>query len=171
MNEGMKLDGFKWEIELVDTATGEVIEREELRNRIPKEGLDFLIQSPFGVTAPIGAFYCGLFRANYLPVAETTAADIPGAMQEFIDYAEPSRPQWARTYNGAGTQDNYADKAVFTPTADATVYGAFLVASPAKGSSAGPLISVVRFNTAKQLTAGIEARLVAAITYTPTNVV
>jgi len=171
MTDVVKLDGFKWEIELVDLATGEVIEREVQHNRIPKEGLDFLIQAPFGAVAPVGSFYCGLFRANYLPVAETKAADIPNTLQEFVDYAEPTRPLWERAYNGAGTQDNFANTAVFTPTADATVYGAFLVASPTKGATAGPLISVVRFNTAKQLTAGIEARLVAAITYTPTNVI
>lgn len=171
MNESLKLDGFTWEIELVDLATGEVIEREVQHNRIPREGLDFLIQAPFGAVAPVGSFYCGLFRANYLPVDGTKAADIPGTLQEFTDYAEPTRPLWERAYNGSGTQDNFASKAVFTPTADAMVYGAFLVAAPAKGSTAGPLISVVRFNTVKPLTAGIEARLATGITYTPTNVV
>src|SRR5690606_17404717 len=119
MTDVVKLDGFKWEIELVDLATGEVIEREVQHNRIPKEGLDFLIQAPFGAVAPVGSFYCGLFRANYLPVAETKAADIPNTLQEFVDYAEPTRPLWERAYNGAGTQDNFANKAVFTPTADA----------------------------------------------------
>lgn len=168
-NDILHVLGFKHELTIYDIATGEVVDHEVKYNLIPQAGIDFLIQTPFGDVAPIPAFYCGLFRNNVLPTSGMTAADIPTTLGEFVNYAETSRPAWNRAYNLAGTQDNSASKAVFTPTAEANVYGSFMVANPTKGSNTGLLLSVVRFSTVKPLSVGLEAKLVCGLTYIPTN--
>lgn len=170
-NDELLVRGFRYELELVDLATGEVVAREVKYNRIPQVGIDFLIQAPFGDVPTVGTFHCFLFQNNFVASAGTTAADIPSAMGEFVGYSEPARPQWVRAYNGAGTLDNSGSKATFTPTEDATIYGAGIVSNPTKGSNAGLLLSVVRFSTVKQLTAGLEAKLTCGLTYIPTNAV
>ena len=167
----LKILGFRYELEIVDLATGEVVEREVQLNRIPQAGIDFLIQTPFGDVASIGSFYCGLFRNNFVASGNIIAVDILSNMGEFVDYAETTRPLWVRQYDGAGSQDNFTSKAVFTPTSDATVYGSFIVSNQTKGANSGLLLSVVRFATAKPLSAGQEARLVCGLTYIPTNVI
>lgn len=167
----LKILGFRYELEIVDLATGAVVDREVQYNRIPQAGIDFLIQAPFGDTPPVANFYCGLFTKNFVSSAGTTAADIPVNMGEFVNYSEATRPLWARTYDGAGTYDNFANKAVFTPTQDVTVYGSFIVSNQTKGANSGLLLSVVRFSTVKSLSAGQEARLVCGLTYIPTNVI
>lgn len=170
MTDQIRVLGFRHELEIIDLATGEVIDREVKYNRIPQAGLDFLMLAPFGDTPSIGAFYCGLYRNNFVADGNTTAADIPANMGEFVDYSESTRPLWNRDY-APGTLDNFASKARFTPTQDATIYGSFLCSNQAKGSGSGLLLSVVRFSTVKQLTAGQEANLVAGLTYIPTNTI
>lgn len=170
-SDHLKVLGFRHELELYDKETGLLVAREVKYNRIPQAGIDFLIQTPFGDVGPVPNFYCGLFRNNFLADANTSAADIPAVMGEFVEYSEATRPVWQRSYNGAGTYDNVDAKAVFTPTADRTVYGSFIVSNPTKGASSGLLLSVVRFSTAKQLSVGLEARLVCGLTYIPTNVI
>lgn len=170
-HDQLKVLGFRHELEIIDLATGEVIEREVKFNRIPQEGVDFLIRSPFGEVPAIQTFYCGLFTNNFVPVAGTTAADIPQVMGEFTGYSEAARPEWVRNYNGAGLQGNSANKAVFTPVVDASAYGSFIVSNPVKGAGTGLVLSVARFSTVKPLSAGLEARLVCGLTYIPTNVI
>ncbi|WP_405118744.1 hypothetical protein [Pseudomonas leptonychotis] len=167
----LKVLGFRHEFEIYDKATGILLSREVKLNRIPQAGIGFLIQSPFGELPPISTFYCGLFRNNFVADSSTSAADIPAVMGELVDYSEATRPLWERAYDGAGTQDNSASKAIFTPTADRQVYGSFIVSNPTKGANSGLLLSVVRFATAKNLTIGQEAKLVCGLTYIPTNVI
>lgn len=169
MNDGLKVLGFRHELQIFDKATGELVSSEVKLNRVPQAGLDFLIQAPFGDVPAVTEFYCGLFTKNFVADAGTTAADIPNNMGEFVAYSETARPRWARQYNGASTYDNMASKAVFTPTQDATVYGSFIVSNQTKGANTGLLLSVVRFTTTKPLSAGQEAKLICGLTYIPTN--
>lgn len=168
-SDGLKVLGFRHELQIFDKATGELLSSEVKFNRIPQAGLDFLIQSPFGLIAPVSTFYCALYSNNFLADENTTAADLPGAMGEFTGYSEATRPLWVHTYNGAGTIDNSANKAVFTPTQDGVAYGSCIIANPTKGANSGLLLSVVRYSTVKPLSAGMEAKLLCGITYIPTN--
>lgn len=169
-NDGVGVRGFEYTLETTNPHTG-VLELTKAHNRIPQAALDFLLQSPFGDVPPIGTFYCALFTKNFFPAAGTKAADIPSTMGEFVDYVETSRPVWAREYRGVSALDNFNSKAIFVPTKDVLVFGAVLVSSPTKGSPDGLVLSVVRFSTAKNLYAGEEAKLVAGLTYIPTNTV
>ena len=166
-----QLVGFRHQLEIVDLA-GNVIKRgPPVFNRIPSAALDWLIMSPFGDAAPIPNIYCGLFTKNYIPSGSTSAADLPIAMGEFTQFAEPARPIWQREYNNAGTYSNDANPAVFTPTQDAVVYGSILIASADKGGNTGLVISVARFSSVEQLRTGHAARLKTSLTYLPTDVI
>lgn len=169
--DGLKPVGFIHELELVDKKSGRVISRERVANRVPQDGLAFLIQSPFGDTPAIPTFYCGLFTNNFVPTDGTTAADLPVNIGEFVQYSETVRPTWERTFVPSNQYTNEDDPAVFTPTADATVYGSFVVSSPIKGGTDGLLISVARFSTVKNVSTGIEARLRTSLTYLPNDTI
>lgn len=162
---------FKHELELFDRRTGQLVDRAVAFNRIPQLGMDFLMLAPFGVTPSIDLWYCGLFSENFVATAATKASDIPTTMREFTAYSEPGRPEWQYSYDGAGTLSNGGDKAVFTPTQDGNVYGSFIASSSEKGGTGGLLLSVARFDTVRNLTADIEAKLSCGITYLPTNAV
>ena len=167
-NDGVRVRGFRYELSTVNPHTGE-LEVEVATNRIPGLGLNFLIQAPFGDVPIISGFYCTLFTKDYVPTNLSKASDIPSIMGEFINYSELTRPEWVRGYLGNAALDNFDNKAIFTPTVDARVYGAVLVSSPTKSSPDGLALSVVRFSTYKQLYAGQEAKLVAGLTYIPAN--
>lgn len=164
---GIHIYGFEHVLELYDKETGELLSVERKFNRIPQLGLDFLIKAPFGKTPAISSWYCGLFAANFTATASTVASDIPTNMNEFTSYAESARPAWTNAYDNSGTLSNAASKAVFTPNANATVYGSFIVSSSEKGGSGGLLLSVAKFDTAQNLTSGVEAKLSCGLTYVP----
>lgn len=168
MTDALMVRGFRHVLELYDIATGELVDREDVFNLIPDVGIDFLATSPFGDTAPIQQFYCGLFSQNFVPTRTTKSTDIPAVMGEFVNYSDATRPTWDRVYANH-TQDNMASKAVFIPTSDATVYGSFIVSSPTKGGNNGVLLSVARFSTTKALSVGLEAKLWCGLTYVASN--
>lgn len=168
--EGLKVNGFIYDIQLVD-ANGAIVDTWQQKNLIPQAGIDFLMLSPFGLQSQIATFYCGLWQANYVPTASTTAADIPVNMGEFVGYSEAQRPVWTPVYDGVGTLDNIASRASFTFTADQLIRGALLVSSPTKGSNSGLLLSALRFPTARQVGAGLTLYLNATLTYIPTNTI
>jgi hypothetical protein len=148
-----------------------VVDRWVERNLIPSTGVNYLAQAMFGDTSPIGTYYIGLFQNNYVPVNGATSADIPGTIQEFTGYSQATRPLWSRVYDGAGAWDNVAARAEFSVTADQRIYGGFLVSSSAKNSSTGLLLSVARFASPKDITAGLTLRVRAGITLVPTTLV
>ncbi len=159
---------FRHDLELVDIATGEIVDRVTVFNRIPDAALEFLMLAPFGQAAPVSTFYCGLLRENFMPSGSMSSADIPTAMGEFIDYEEPTRPIWTPAYDN-GVYSNIASPAIFTPTQDRSVRGSFIVSSATKGGNTGLLLSVARFPTVKQVSVGLEAKLKTGLTYMPVN--
>lgn len=156
--------GFEWGFELYDKATGQLIDSEHVLNMIPNQAWDFLIPAALGDIAAIGTFYCGLYTADYSPDAGVKASDLPGLV-EFTGYPGSTRPLYERSYSSAGVLSNVLNKAVITPTQDARAYGMFLVSASEKGSGSGILLSIGRFATAKQLTSGVEAKLIATASF------
>lgn len=164
-NENLRIKGFVWELKILDE-NGVVIDSEKKHNLIPNEGLDFLIEAPFGLSAPIHNFYLGLYRGNYMPNQNTKASDIPSNMIEMTDYSELARPLWDKTKQSGPSIDNLSNKAEFTITQDRTIYGAFLVSSDVKGGSGGVVLSCVRFSSPKNVTSGQTLNLSGGIMYT-----
>ena len=172
MSEHLIVSGFRYCFRLLnedDSVADETI----ANNLIPSDGMEFLMRAPFGDVSPIGNFYCGLWRGNVIPSKGLKATDIPSNLQEFVGYSETTRPEWQREYDGNGTSDNsdQARIAEFSFTADANLYGAFLVSSPTKGQGSGLLLSCVRFPSPRPVTAGQKGQLIAGITYVSANVI
>lgn len=170
MSEQIEVKGFQWDLEIL-SEQGEVTHKESQHNLIPTQGMDFLVRSPFGDTAPISTFYLGLFRGNYIPTPATSAVDIPTNMNEFVEYSEAERPLWERSFAAPSSMDNAASKASFTITQDRTIYGAFLVSDPTKGGNSGLVLSCVRFASPQTVTAGQVVNLSGGLTYISTNVI
>lgn len=170
MSEQVEVKGFQWTVEIVDEC-GNIAHKETRFNLIPSQGMDFLVRSPFGDTAPVSTFYLGLFRGNYVPTPATSAVDIPTNMNEFVEYSEAQRPSWDRSFSAPSSMDNSASKASFTVTQDRTIYGAFLVSDPVKGGNSGLVLSCVRFASPQTVTAGQVVNLSGGLTYISTNVI
>lgn len=170
MSEHLNVGGFRYRFRLINP-DGSVADDFEADNLIPADGLSFLLQTPFGDASPITSFYCGLWRGNVIPTSALKATDIPANLQEFVGYAEATRPEWQREFDGVGTQDNATNMAEFNFNTDATLYGSMLVSDPTKGGNSGLLLSCVRFPSPRQVTAGQKGQLIAGITYVPTNVI
>lgn len=160
---------FEYEFELLQD--GQVVDHWVETNLIPQDGLDQLAMAMFGDTAPISAFYVGLFENNYLPAAGVKAQDLPGVVGEFVGYSEATRPLWNRIYDGAGAHTNEASRAAFTITQDRRVYGGFLVSASDKGGNTGLLLSVARFTSPRDLQAGMTFRVRASLSLVPTTLV
>ena len=161
--------GFVYHFELL-SPDGDLIDSWTQRNLVPTEGLDYASAAMFGDVAPIGTWYVGLFSNNYVPVAGTKASDIPTSVQEFTGYSEAARPVWQRV-TSAGVSTNNANRAAFTLTAPARLYGGFLVSTSTKGGGTGTLLSIARFDSPHDVQAGATLRVRAELSLIPTNVV
>lgn len=157
--------GFVYEYELL--VDGVVVDSWTVENLIPQVGVLQLSNAMFGDVSPIGTFYVGLFANNYLPSAGATSADLPSVIGEFVGYSEASRPIWQRVNDGSGTFSNAAARAAFTCTQSARLYGGFLVSTSLKGGNDGVLISVARFNSPKDVEAGMVLRVKGELAFLP----
>jgi hypothetical protein len=144
--------GFTYDCE-IRQPDGEVIRFRE-HNLLPQVGINHAAGLLLGTTAPISAWYVGLFEGNYVPDASVTAAQLTSLVGECTAYSEAARPLWAGVYDGVSSVDNLASKATFTLTADKLIYGAFLVSSSTKGGTSGVLLSIARYSTPQDLKSG-----------------
>ncbi len=135
-------------------------------NIIPTEGRNSILDVVFHATTQITAWFCGLFEANYTPVAGDTMALFPAAATECTAYAETTRPAWVEGAASAGVTTNSASTATFTFNATKTLYGAFLSSSSVKGGTSGVLVSAAKFSASKSVDSGDLGRLTASITFT-----
>lgn len=152
--------GFTWFVE-VEHPDGR-IEREEIHNLTPIEGLNHMMATEFKGGAQVTNWYIALYEGNYTPQPGLKAADFPAVATEFTAYEGGTRKPFVTGAVSNGGVDNSANKAEFTFTDDKTVYGGVITSSSAKGSVNGVLASAVRFASPKQ--PGIEGilRVVAA---------
>lgn len=147
---------------------GIIIDSWEIHNLVPTVGLNYMSNAMFGDITPIGTWYLGLFANNYVPNSGATAADLPSVIGEFVGYSEAARPIWNRV-NTNGTQSNQANRAAFTVTASARLYGGFLVSDSIKGAGNGTLLSVARFSTPKDIEPEMVLRVRGDLSLIPTS--
>lgn len=163
VQENLAKLGFIYTGEVVDQY-GNVLQRGEDLNLLPVESLSYMANLILGVGTILAPWYLGVFAGNYTPTSATTASDLPGAVVESVVYAEAARPQWNAVHNGTGLVTNAADRAEFTAfTADATLYGGFLVSDSNKGGGNGVLLSIARFATPYEIPSGSTFKLGVAI--------
>lgn len=153
---------FVWTFTEKD-AEGNVLSVETVRNLIPVEGLNYILNASFKGGTQNATLYCGLFEGNYVPMSTDTMAAFPTAATECTAYTSTTRPAVTFGTVASGNMDNLSNLTEFTGTADKTIYGGFLSTSSAKGGTTGVLCSVVRAPTAKSLSNG--GRLEVALAF------
>lgn len=152
--------GFLWTLEL-EHADG-TIEREQVHNLIPEEGLNHMQSVVFKGASQVATWYIALFEGNYNPDGGITAATFPSVATECTAYSPSTRPEFVEGSVVSGDVDNSASRAEFTFTANKTVYGGVITSASAKGATTGVLMSAVRFSSPKVCEEGAILRVVAA---------
>ena len=143
---------------------GVVIDEFEAENMVVDQGLNYALNSGFGLASGLSTWYVGLFEGNYTPTNAVTAATIAGLATECTAYTAGTRPTWTAVAATAKQLTNSASRASFVFNAAKSIYGGFLVSSSTKGGTAGTLFSAARFTTAKAVDSGDEL----LVTYTLT---
>lgn len=137
-------------------------------NKLPQESIDHIAGLIRGNGAvPISNWFLGIFENNFVPTSAVKAADLPGVVGECVAYSQPARPAWTDDYDGVSLIDNLANKAVFTLTAEKTLYGGFIVSSSTKGGNTGMILSIARFDIPKVVPSGAELSVSAELALTP----
>jgi hypothetical protein len=156
--------GFRYTFDFIKD--GRVVDSETIDNLMPTEGLNYMITAGMKGGSQIATWYVGLYEGNYTPVAGDTAATFPGLATECTTYDEAARLEWVEGSVASGAVSNSASRAEFTSNALKTIYGGFLSSSATKGSTAGTLLSVVRFSSPKTFEVGTIVRVTAGFTMT-----
>lgn len=145
---------------------GKVIASWGEKNLIPTEGLNHILDVVCKGGSPVATWFVGIFEGDYTPVATDTAATLPALSTESTAYSEAVRQTWVEGAIAAGAVSNSASKAEFTINASKTIYGCFLSSVSAKSSTAGVILSVVRFGTPKAFLSGDILRVTAPVSLT-----
>lgn len=149
------LQGFAGAFELGGCFFGEIWRKGKLldkfafKNLVVNQGLNDNLNTYFNAGAQITAWYMGIFQGNYTPVATDTAASIAGNSTECSSYSSSTRPQWTQAAPSAQSITNAANRATYTFTGSATVYGAFLISNNVIGGTSGILFAAAQFGASK----------------------
>ncbi|MEO8391223.1 hypothetical protein [Polaromonas sp.] len=157
--------GFKYLVQILDKA-GNVRDTEVVHNLMPVQGLDHMVGVTLKGSAQLTSWYVGIYQGNYTPVGADTAATFPASATECTNYTAGTRPALTLGAVAAGSVDNGASRAEFVMSANRTLYGGFVASAAAKGSTAGVLLSAVRFTSPKALESGETLRVIAAFALT-----
>lgn len=157
MNEPAKA-GFRWTVETIKN--GVVVDRDVMRNLIPFEGLDYIINTALRNGTPYPAFYIGLLENDYIPVPGDTMATLAAQGVELIAYSETARPTVTLAAANLGETDNLSSRSEFTGTTNGKqARGGFICSASGKGTNTGVVVSAVRFSSPKTLDAGTILRV------------
>ena len=144
---------FLWTFTEKDES-GNVLSVESVRNLIPTEGLNYILNAAFKGGAQYATLYAGLYEGNYTPIPGDTMAAFPAAATECTTYTSTTRPAVTFGTVASGNMDNLSNLVQFTGNADRTIYGGLLSTSSVKGGTTGVLCSVVRAPSTKNLSNG-----------------
>ena len=135
----------------------ELLSEDVQHNIIPNEALDNLLNVWLTGSAQVSSRYVALFSADSTPAATWTSANFHATnTTEFEGYSESTRPLWNHGTVATQSISNSANKAVFTITSPATLYGAALLSASAKdgtGDSSGLLYAATRFSASRPVVA------------------
>lgn len=141
--------GFVYVVEAFDKH-GRSLGRDVVRNKMPKEMLNYMLSTAFkGVPGHV-QWYAGLYSGNYAPSGDETMQRLPAAAVEFTGYDGASRPQVMFGDAANARIDNSESLIELTFTQDVEIFGGFLATSAAKGATTGLCGSVVRFPAPKR---------------------
>lgn len=145
---GLRLQGF-FDLAVNDESP------EVFPNMIVGQYLQSALEQLFGSTSKIGTYYLAPYAGNVSPATGWTAANFTSNSTEFTNYDETERQEWV---TGAVTEaagvysiGNAASKAQFTIGAggQTTIWGAGLLSTAAKSSTAGVLVAASKAASAR----------------------
>jgi hypothetical protein len=134
---------------------GKVIgEWEEDSNIVVNEGLNYILDAALSGGTQTTAFYLGLFKNNYTPIATNVASTFSGAgvaNEATTEYSESVRPQWIEVGPSSQIITNSASPAVFTFASNISIYGALLATLSTKATASGKLIAASKFSAVRSM--------------------
>lgn len=148
---------------------GVTIDEFEVDNKIVDEGVNNLLNAALRNSGAQAAWYMGVYKGAYTPIATTTAATVAAAAQEAIGYSGGARRPWTAAAAANRQISNSTAPAVFTFTEAATINGAFVVSSSQLNGTGGVLLSIAAFGTSKPVSVGDQLTLTYTLTATSTT--
>lgn len=138
--------GFTYDVNTRLKTDGSLVSRlAGCKNRMPAEGINDVVTAYFKGGAGPANLYIGLWSGTHTPNGSETAANLASLVTEVTNYTQATRMLLNLGAVVDGGVSNAADIARFDMMGAATVNGAFLSTTSAKGSSTGKILSVVRF--------------------------
>lgn len=154
--------GFIWTFDSY-SRNGDLIDTETIHNLLPEQGLNHWISILLKSGTQVGTWYIGVFSNDYSPVPGDTAATLPSAAGEFVDYVGSTRKAFVPGDVVSGECNNFSSPAELEFTADGTIRGGYLISSSGKGANSGTLLSAVKFTTPKMRETGEVLKIRAGI--------
>ncbi|RYF45098.1 MAG: hypothetical protein EOO27_42075 [Comamonadaceae bacterium] len=127
------------------------MERMLVKNRVPIEGLNLMAAALFNQGAVPTNYYIGLWSGAHTTNGAETAADFLTQVTEITAYDGSARKAWTPGTVTNGGASNAAALARFNFLDDVTVNGMFMSTSAPKGSTAGAIVSVVKFPSSRSV--------------------
>lgn len=143
---------------------GRLFGGETVRNLMPTEGVNHVLNVLLKSGAQVGSWYIGINEGNYTPVLTDTAATYPTSATECTTYVEGARVGFVPGTVSGGSVNNSLSRAEFTSNANKTIYGGFITSASAKGATSGVLLSAVKFASPKTFNSGDILRVTAGFT-------
>lgn len=145
---------------------GVLIDEFSVKNLMPYQGVDHMLDVLANSGAQVPAWYLGLYGSNYAPNPDDTMASFPGLAGELSAYSG-NRPAFVSGPAARGVLNNSGQEAEFTFTAQQTVRGGFIASHAVKGSTAGILLSAVQLPSPRTFEAGDVASVAAGLEISP----
>lgn len=148
---------------------GEIIGHQSSEpNVIPTQGLNHTLDVILGRTSAVSPWYIALFTGNVTPGASLTGANFVATCTEWTGYSEPTRVVYDEAAASGGVTDNAANRAIFTSTGSATIYGGALLSASAKSAAgAGDVcLAAARFSSSRAVINGDELAVKYTLTLT-----
>jgi hypothetical protein len=132
------------------------------KNIIPTAGLNHILDVTLGSVNKVSAWYIGIFKNNYTPIATNTydnsvrqgGTEYYGECRDLDYNPQTNRPAYTPAAASGGVLTNTASKAEFNILSNITVYGSFLVSSQSKTAQTGVLIAAKKFDVARTVVNG-----------------
>jgi hypothetical protein len=160
--------GFTYKFELFGR-DGELKWSHEQENLIPDAGRDYIINAAVNGGAQVSTWYVGLFEANRTPAANDTMTLFLADASETADYTTTGNARLTITPDAlaAGVWANVGTPCEFTFTTAATLHGSFITSGATRASTAGLLLSAVKWPSAKTAAIGDVLRVTVGFSMIP----
>lgn len=166
--EGLYKIGFVYDVRVFrPDGTEDVKQREEMKNLVPMQGINNMIDTWLNQAAQVSTWYVGLYRGNYTPNISDTMLTFPGAATEATEYVDATRKTLTLGTTTNGQAISTVDSLNFEASANVTIYGGFVSSNSVKGSTVGVLASAVRFSSPKILETGAVLKVTAGFVVSP----